>query len=325
MKVLIFGLGSIGRRHARCFKVVGASAIAGFDPDAARRAQFVQELASEVFASEAEGLAWNPDVVVVASPNAYHLRQARQIVAAGKAMLIEKPLGTDLAEARELEQMIGSAKVYAHVGSNWKFHPAFRTIKSWLADNRLGLVTGVQALAGQWLPDWHPWEDYRQMYSSRSNLGGGAIFDTHELDYLTWLIGPVVEFCGFKAHSGALEIDTDDVAACLLRFQNGALGMLLTDYIQRVPCRRYHISGSQGTLEWDHADGHVVLHLPGLRNAERVDRRLADINDMYIAQAQRILDDVRDGGTPETPVASMLRVLDLQTRWHRQRQEMVTN
>lgn len=323
MRILILGLGSIGRRHARCFKSVGAEAIAGFDPAADRRAQFDQEIGGTVFTTEADGLAWNPDVVVIASPNAFHIRQARLVATAGKAMLIEKPLGTDLSEARELGQIIEAAGIYAHVGSNWKFHPAFKTMKSWISEQRLGTITGVQALAGQWLPDWHPWEDYRNMYSSRADLGGGAIFDTHELDYLTWLVGPVAEFCGFKAHSGVLDISTEDVAACVLRFRNGALGVLLTDYIQRVPRRRYHISGSKGTLEWDHTDGHLLLHLPGQRDAEQLDMRLADINDMYVAQASRVLEDVRQGGKPETPVSSMLRVLDLQTSWHRQRQETV--
>jgi predicted dehydrogenase len=323
MKVLILGLGSIGRRHARCFKTVGADIVAGFDPDAERRSQFVQEIGGTAFATETESLAWNPDVVVVASPNAFHIRQARLAAAAGKAMLIEKPLGTDLAEARELGAAIDAAGIYAHVGSNWKFHPAFKTMKTWIAQKRLGVITGVQVLAGQWLPDWHPWEDYRRMYAARADLGGGAIFDTHELDYLSWLVGPVCEFCGFKARSGALDINTEDIAACVLRFSNGALGVLLTDYIQRVPCRRYHVSGSEGTLEWDHVDDHVVLHLPGKRDVERVDVHLTDINDMYVSQARRVLDDLHHGGKPETPVTSMLRVLDLQTRWHAQRHEAV--
>jgi predicted dehydrogenase len=298
-------------------------AVAGFDPDPDRRGQFLQESGSDAFATEHDGLAWRPDLVVIASPNAFHIRQARLVAEAGLPMLIEKPLGTDLGEATQLATLIAARGIYAHVGSNWKFHPAFRLMKTWLTEGRLGVLTGAQALAGQWLPDWHPWEDYRRMYAARHDLGGGAIFDTHELDYMTWLVGPVAEFCGFKAHSGALETETEDVAACLMRFEKGALGVLLTDYIQRVPRRRYHFSGSEGTIEWDHADGHVVLHRPGQPNAERVDARLADINDMYVEQARRVLSDLRDGGVPETPVASMLRVLDLQTRWHRQRQEAI--
>jgi len=320
MKVLILGLGSIGRRHAHCFLAVGAAAVAGFDPDEKRRAQFVQETAGAAFATEAQGLAWNPDLVVVASPNSFHIQQAQIAVASGKALLIEKPLGTDLARARELDRAIEKAGIYAHVGSNWKFHPALQVMKAWISEGRLGTVAGVQALAGQWLPDWHPWEDYRQLYAARTDLGGGAIFDTHELDYMTWLIGPVAEICGFKACTGALDISTEDVAACVLRFRSGALGVLMADYIQRVAQRRYHVVGSEGTLDWDHFDGHVVLHVSGKRAAERLDVRLKDINDMYVSQARRILTDLRTGGRPETPVSAMLRVLELQTRWHEQRQ-----
>lgn len=318
MKVLILGLGSIGRRHARCFRSLGVSAVAGFDPSEERRSQFSRELDdAATFATEELGLGWNPDLVVVASPNAFHIRQAQLVASAGKSMLIEKPLGTDLLAAQNLLQVIENKGIYVHVGSNWKFHPAFMTMKAWLREGRLGVVTGVQVLAGQWLPDWHPWEDYRRMYAARADLGGGAIFDTHELDYLMWLIGPVAQFCGFKVNSGALEIDTEDVAACTMRFKSGALGVLLTDYIQRIPRRRYHVSGSEGTMEWDFADGFVTLYRSG-RDAERVDARLPDINDMYIAQAQRVLDDIRDGGRPETPVSAMMRVLDLQINWHRQ-------
>jgi predicted dehydrogenase len=318
MKILIFGLGSIGRRHARCFKTLGISHVAGFDPDSERRAQFKSETGGPVFSAESEGLAFNPDLVVVASPNIFHIQQAKLAATADKPMLIEKPLGTDLFAARELCEMIEARGLYAHVGSNWKFHPAFQTMKAWLNKNRIGIPTGVQALAGQWLPDWHPWEDYRGMYSARRDLGGGAIFDSHEIDYMLWLLGPVNEFCGFKAQSGVLEIETEDVAAALFRFENNALGVLITDYIQRFPRRRYHISGSEGTIEWDYADGHVRLHKPGEPDAECIDARLSDNNEMYLVQAQWVLEDLKTGRMPVTPVSAMLRVLDLQIRWHEQ-------
>lgn len=318
MKILILGLGSIGRRHTRCFRELGVAQVLGFDPDPERRAQFSRESGGEAFATESEGLATNPDLVVVASPNIYHLPQAQMVVAAGKPMLIEKPLGTDLQSAAALASAVEAQGLYAHVGSNWKFHPAFQTMKSWLDQGQIGTPTGIQALAGQWLPDWHPYEDYRRMYAARCDLGGGAIFDTHELNYMLWLMGPVRQFGGLKAHSGALDIETEDVAAAVLRFSSGALGVLLTDYIQRTPCRRYHISGSEGTIEWDNAVGHVLLHRPGQRCAEQVDARVADGNAMYLAQAARILEDLRLGSGPVTPVSEMLQVLDLQLRWHRE-------
>lgn len=318
MNILILGLGSIGRRHARCFRTLGVDRITGFDPDPERRAQFAREIQGETFALHNEALATKPDLAVVASPNIYHLPQARMLVAAGIPMLIEKPLGTDLELAAQLADAIRAGGLYTHVGSNWKFHPAFQTMKAWIEQGRIGIPTGLQVLAGQWLPDWHPYEDYRRMYAARTDLGGGAIFDTHELIYMQWLLGPICQFGGLKAQSGVLAIQTEDVAVAALRFESGALGCLLTDYIQRFPTRRYHISGSEGTIEWDNAEGKVVLHLPGRRAAEGVDVHVTDNNAMYLAQAARVLEDLRWQREPVTSVAEMLRVLDLQLLWHRQ-------
>ena len=133
--------------------------------------------------------------------------------------------------------------------------------------------------------------------------------------YLSWLLGPVVQLLGMRAQSGALEIETEDVAACVLRFANGALVTLLTDYIQRTPRRRYHISGDAGTLEWDFHAGEVTVCRPGVRFADRHDVRLADVNDMYVAQARHVLEDIRLGRPPVTDVDHALDVLRLQTAW----------
>ena len=316
MNVLVAGLGSIGMRHSRNYKALGCG-VSGFDPSEARRKTFEDEIGGVAFDSYELALSSGPDLVAITSPNIYHMPQAFAAVRSGcRALFIEKPLGTDLAEAREFAALAKETGCYVHVGSNWKFHPAFQRMKSWLADGRLGIVTGAQVLAGQWLPDWHPWEDYRQMYAARKSLGGGAIFDTHELDYLRWLLGPIQSFNGFKAHSGALETETEDVAACVMRFKGGVLGVLLTDYIQRVGRRRYHVSGSEGTMEWDLSTNRLVFSRSGTPKAEVVDTKVDDLNQMYLDQSRRILEDLQTGGRPVTSLGDMLEVLELQTAWH---------
>ena len=111
MKVLILGLGSIGRRHARCFRSLGVRAVAGVDPDPERRAQFSQELEAQAFATDAEGLGWNPDLAVVASPNVFHIPQALFMAQAGKPLLIEKPLGVDYAAGLKLAELLQEAEL----------------------------------------------------------------------------------------------------------------------------------------------------------------------------------------------------------------------
>ncbi|MCF8879913.1 Gfo/Idh/MocA family oxidoreductase [Hyphobacterium sp. SN044] len=315
MKVAILGLGSIGRRHARCFLAAGAQEVIGFDPTEDRRKQFADEIGATAYGDQDQVLDMRPDLVLLASPNVFHACQAIAAAERGLNIFVEKPLAVTVADGEAIAEAVTKAGVYLHMGSNWKFHPAFAHMKRIIDGGGIGKVTGVQCVVGQWLPDWHPYEDYRNMYCSRKALGGGAVFDTHEIDYLTWLLGPVKDFVGMTAWSGALETETEDVAASVMRFENGALVNILTDYIQRVARRRYYISGTEGALDWDFHRGTLVHSISGEREHETFDTTLADINEMYIAQAKQVLDDIANGRKAVTPVEQALMVLKLQAKW----------
>jgi predicted dehydrogenase len=312
MRAAIVGLGSIGMRHARNLKTLGVADVIGMDPLPDRRARFTREIGGEVAAVYSEALEHRPDLVVIASPNRFHLGQALDAAEANCHLLIEKPLGCSLEGVDALLRAIETRRLFAHVGSNWKFHAAFRTMKRLLDDGAAGKVASAQVLAGQWLPDWHPWEDYRRGYSARRDLGGGVVFDTHEIDYLTWLLGPVNRIAGFVARSGALEIDTEDVAAACLRFESGALVTLQVDYIQRDYRRSYRIAGDTGTIEWDIRSETVQYYCAGTGKTTLLETPLGDLNEMYLAQTRHVLDGVAGEAEPVTPVTHAARVLALQ-------------
>lgn len=321
MKILVLGLGSIGMRHARNFKALDVSAVTGFDPNQERRERFSSEIGGVTFDDLPSALADRPGLVVVASPNRFHIPQARAAVESGLPLFIEKPLGTELAPAKELARLIETRKLYCHCGSNWKFHPAFVAMKRLTNDGTLGSMSAMQVIAGQWLPDWHPWEDFRQGYSARKDLGGGAIFDTHELDYIFWLAGRARRFSGFASRSGFLPIETEDNAVAVMELENGALASLQIDYIQRQGLRRYTITGENGTLEWSTITNRIEFRLPRHGNNAQgeldleIDVKLADINEMYLSQSRRVLSDLATGGKPETPLAHVLDVLARQIEW----------
>jgi predicted dehydrogenase len=315
MRVAVIGLGSIGRRHARCFHAAGASTVIGMDPTPDRQAQFLSEVPGVAVSNLDEALDAKPQIVVVASPNVFHAEQAIQVLRAGLAVVVEKPLCTNLADAHRLAQCVRETGGYLHMGSNWKFHPAFQAMKAHIVAGNIGQVASGYVLAGQWLPDWHPWEDYRRMYAARADLGGGAIFDTHEIDYLSWLLGPIDEIKGMTAHSGLLEIETEDVAACVLRFKSGALVSLVTDYIQRTSKRRYLLAGSQGTLEWDFHQGSVKLTRLDAGDVDEVSYKDFEVNQMYVAQARKVMSDVATKGLPTTGIEQALATLTIQEKW----------
>lgn len=318
MKVLIVGLGSIGIRHGRNLMELGADVAVGFDPVEERREHFEEEIGGVGVSSLEEGLDRGSDLAVIASPTRFHLEQATVCAQAGCHLLIEKPLGISMEGVAELQGLTERHGLFVHLGSNFKFHPALQAMRSLVTDGVLGRVTSAQILAGQWLPEWHPWEDYRHGYSAKSELGGGIVLDTHELDYLTWLLGPALEIQGMTTQSGSLDIDTEDVACACLLLEGGILATVQVDYIQRDYRRRYHISGDAGTVEWDFSTGKLYVYRASDESSQILDVS-EDVNEMYLRQAQHVMDGVAGHAKAVTPIEQAAKVLGLQLKLKEQR------
>lgn len=311
VNVLIIGLGSIGLRHARNFKSLGINALSGFDPSLERRKSFQDELGFTTFSCLDKALAEKPNLTVISSPNCFHLEQAITAALQGSHLFIEKPLSHNLDNIEQFLSVVESKKLFVHIGSNWKFHPAFKKMKSLIGEGVLGKITGAQVISGWWLPDWHPWEDYREMYSAKKSLGGGIVLDSHEFDYITWLLGPVEQVSGYMTTSGCLDIETEDVAVACLKHESGALSTIHVDYIQREYRRKYHISGDLGTLEWDYTTG--VLSSYDAASKETIDYDVSheDINDMYLEQTSHILKGISGKEQAMTSAHSAANVLEI--------------
>jgi predicted dehydrogenase len=310
MKSLIVGLGSIGRRHGRNLSGLGVEVL-GVDPRQDRREAFSTEIkGARTFEKLDEGLAAGCECAVVASPNVFHLEQALTCARAGMHLFIEKPLAVSLDGVEVLTEVVEERQLTVLLGSNWKFHPGPRRMKELIDGGAIGRVLAVHAIGGQYLPDWHPWEDYRAMYSSRTALGGGVLWDSHDMDYLTWLAGPLSAVSCRTARTGTLDIETEDLACMLLAFKSGAQGTLQMDYLQRPYARRVHVTGSQGTVVWEYPEGEV-------RHYQVNDKMWRtypvpegyELNRMYIDEMRHFLERVAARKPTITPLSQAVHVL----------------
>jgi len=259
MKILIAGLGSIGRRHFRNLLALGKKDLVLLRAHKATLPD--DELAGYPVETDIhEALKTHqPAAVVVANPTALHLDVAIPAAEAGCHILLEKPIADSLDRLDLLQQTAQKTGSKILVGFQFRYHPTLNKARELIQSNALGKLLTVHAHWGEYLPQWHPWEDYRQSYAARDDLGGGVIRTlTHPLDYLRYLVGKIESLWSFNGHVSPLELDVEDIAEIGLKFSNGAIGGVHLNYVQRPPRHTLEIVGSNGTLRWDNADG--VLH-----------------------------------------------------------------
>ena len=167
-------------------------------------------------------------------------------------IFFEKPLSHTIDGC---EQMLFDQKrkgKLTAVGYMLHHHPLLLEVKSMLESELLGRVLSVRAECGLYLPFWHPWEDYRDFYMSWKTGGGGALLDiSHEINYLQWLFGDVIEVNGYMGTVSDLEISSDDLALAIMKFKSGAIGQLQLDLLQMEESRHCKIIGTKGVLVAD--------------------------------------------------------------------------
>jgi predicted dehydrogenase len=261
VRALIVGLGSIGRRHARNWSALGYGPLAVCHQHGAPKPEALGVEAREYHDLARALQVEQPDVVLVTNPTSLHVSAARAALEASAHVLVEKPLGSSL---EGVDELLGTARRQCRslmVAYNLRFHPGLARVKALVEQRAIGRLVSARAEVGEYLPDWHPWEDYRRSYSGRRELGGGAVLTfSHELDALCWLLGPPRSLSAMAAHVSSLDIDTEDVAEITLEFEGGALGSVHVDYVRRPPRRTLELVGEHGVLRWDYHAHRVEMY-----------------------------------------------------------------
>ena len=233
MKILIVGLGSVGRRHLRNLVALGETDLVLLRSGKSTLPE--EELHGFPVVTDMDAaLRLQPRAAIIATPTALHLQSAIPLARAGCHLLLEKPVSHSMESITDLQDAVRQGGGQVVVAFQYRHHPGLLAIRRWLEDGAIGRPLVAHAHYGDYLPGWHPWEDYRQSYSSRADLGGGAVMTLcHPLDYLLWLLGDVTHVTGATAAGAGMGIDVEDRAEAALEFANGVLGGVHLNYVQR--------------------------------------------------------------------------------------------
>src|SRR5204862_183593 len=164
----------------------------------------------------------------------------------------------------------------------------------------IGRPLAARAHCGYYLPFWRPGTDYREGYGARQATGGGIILDSiHEFDYLIWLLGWPREVFAYAGRVSSLEIDTEDNADVLLRFDYGAVANVHLDYLQRTYRRACDFIGEEGVIAWDYIAQSVTVYGKEDRRVEVFQESInTERNQMFVDEMRHFVRCIETGEPP---------------------------
>lgn len=297
--LLIVGCGSIGTRHARNAKALGVESIILCDPNSERRGTLAKELGATAVASVEEALAANSQLTgaVIATPSVMHPTHARFCIERGVPVFVEKPLGASRDGLQELVKEAKKRNLVTMMGQSYRFHPGLIALKKLLEDGVVGKVEHALYDLSQYLPDWHPNEDYRKEYAARKSMGGGVLLTSmsHSVDTIEWLFGEIKQIAGWKLRVGELELEegVEDTVYCQFYTEKNIAVNASSDFLTRHPSHAIKIIGSTGIIEVDFIAHKISVHSVG--HDPVISTYTFDGNALYVEELKHFLSLIQSG------------------------------
>jgi predicted dehydrogenase len=321
VRILIAGLGAIGQRHARNLRALYGDELEllafrrrrlthvvteKLQRDDSRHVE--SELGVSAFDDLTDALATQPDAVFVCTPTSQHLEIAQRAADAGCHLFIEKPLSHTMQDVERLRETVLSKSLVVLVGCQWRYHPCVRWLRDVIQEGTLGSLGEAEIEYGEYLPDWHPYEDYRTSYAARAELGGGVVLtQIHDYDLAWWLFGPPRSVTATGGHLSDLEIDVEDTVAA--RLEGGAVPVSVRQsFAARPPRRMITVTGDRGSVTVDLLEGRISS-TPRIASAAA----FADYqrNQMFVDEVRHFQECLAGSATPAVPLDDGIAVLRL--------------
>ncbi|OFY38950.1 MAG: oxidoreductase [Bacteroidetes bacterium GWF2_40_14] len=254
MKVLIIGLGSIGKKHVLAIKTVRPDV----DIIALRSHQDAENFmdVKNIYAlDEIEKPV--PDFVIISNPTSEHKKTVSELIKFNIPLFIEKPIFSSL-NIQKLIDNLNSTDIFTYVACNLRFLDCIRFIKEQKQNFNQKRLNEVNVYCGSYLPDWRLNIDFRKTYSAIPELGGGVHIDLiHELDYIYWLFGSPIEVKRTYRNQSSLDISAYDYANYLLDYEGFCVNIVL-NYYRREPKRNLELVFEDETWNVDLLKNQVV-------------------------------------------------------------------
>lgn len=288
--ILIIGAGSIGERHLSNLQKLGYHNLLVFR---SRNLPFrnIAPESVQVMTDWQAVVERSPKLAFICTPTSLHSEQAVQCAELGMHLFIEKPISHHLGDREKLLEIVGRKGLFCMIGYMMHYHPLVKRIKQIIEEQTFGPLISFSSHWGEYLPDWHPWEDYREGYAARKELGGGAALTlSHDLDLVLWLTkSPVKRYFALANRKSSLQVSAEAGSDFLLELDNGCTGHVHLNYFQRPSERFTELIFEDATVVFNYYHNQLTIKRKGLspiENGEYIEAHNFDRNQMFMDQLE---------------------------------------
>ena len=294
MRFYVVGLGSMGKRRIRNLHANGEKDIVGFDVRPDRNQEAKEKYGIKIVGRFEDISPDNFDALIISAPPEAHGGYIRFAIKHKKHFFVEHPVFTDGYEEIFAEKRQKDSKLALAPSCTMLFYQPIKMMKKVLEEDRIGKILAFQYHMGQYLPDWHPWEDYRQVYFSKKATSACREMLPFELIWLNWLMDSrVAEICGTITKVSDLDMDADDIALASVKYENGIVGNIIIDVISRKPFRTLRVLGSEGVLDWEKFSHTISVYDAKTKQTEIIPISQGYLEPGYVNPEEQYIDEIK--------------------------------
>ena len=283
--ILVIGAGSIGERHIRVLWSLGFVNIHVLR----RQKQVFRDIGEAIVTihlSWNDALSINPFAAFICSPTSFHLEHTILCIENKIHVFVEKPLIHNQEGIQQIKRALHNSSVSLQVGYMMRFHPLVLKIKNIIEENTYGNLLSIQSKWAEYLPGWHPWEDYRQSYAARKELGGGvALTLSHDIDLAMFLSNSSVEkFHIIKSYQSKLDVNVESGADIILQFENKITANIHLNFYEKTKERFLKLVFDEASLNFDFFQSIITINTND--KSEIIHLKDFDRNDLFVSQTK---------------------------------------
>jgi len=289
--ILVVGVGSVGKRHARNLNALGCN-ISCVDLNIKRLDELSQEIriiGQFDTIDSAFRAGQNYDGAVIACPTGFHSEAIHQLAKFKLPILLEKPVAKSLYDAMEMYQISIEKDFPVLLGYTWRWWKPLQRVQELIKFNTIGSIRHVHFNMSAHLADWHPWEPYQSFFMASAAQGGGALLDeSHWIDMMILFFGMPKKILGSVEKISDLEIETDDNVDVIAFYPDRLRVIIHLDLYGRPHEKSIRFIGEGGTLVWTAEPNRIKVCVSSEQTWEEEVFCCAR-NDMFFSVAQEFI------------------------------------